>query len=259
MTFSNQGVLSGTPTVAGSFSLTTTVTDSSTPAKSTSSNFTLSVANTPLVFTSSTVPTAVVGRPYIQALPVAGGTQPYNPQSPAGRCHQDCCLATRSAERTPSGTAKLYVHRDGHGLLHTYENGDANLDHGVNTLVITTTVLPNGSWECPTTRRSTTGGGTLAAFVLVDDSRVPTGTIDTAATAQFVERRARGTPTLAERTRSPSLWSIAPTRSKPRTELRRHDRTRGKCRTCECHVCQPTAEFGGRADPQRRPRRRASH
>src|SRR5260370_13075122 len=78
MSLRNKGVLSETQTVAGSFPLTITVTDSSNPAKSASSNFTLTVANSPLVFTASTVPTAVVGRPYIQALPIAGGTQPYN-------------------------------------------------------------------------------------------------------------------------------------------------------------------------------------
>jgi hypothetical protein len=72
------GVLSGTPTAAGSFTFTVRVSDSTTPPLAATKTLTLTVASAlgPLAITSP-LPPATIGLPYSQTLTVSGGTPPY--------------------------------------------------------------------------------------------------------------------------------------------------------------------------------------
>jgi hypothetical protein len=74
VTFSGSGVLSGTPTVTGTFNFTVTVTDAAGQAASQA--LTLTVAGAISVTTSS-LPGGTVGEPYTAQLAVSGGTSPY--------------------------------------------------------------------------------------------------------------------------------------------------------------------------------------
>jgi N-acetylneuraminic acid mutarotase len=160
MSFSNQGVLSGTPTVAGSFPLTFTVTDSSNPAKSASRNFTLAVVNTPLVFTSTTMPTALAGKPYTQTLPVAGGTQPYNGTVTNGTPPPGLTLVGNVLIGTPSGTGNFTFTVTVTDSSTPTQTATQTLTIAVNTLVITTTALPSGIVGVPYNATISTAGGT---------------------------------------------------------------------------------------------------
>jgi hypothetical protein len=74
---SAQGLVSGTPTATGSFSVTVQVTDSQTPtAAVTSSGFTLTV-NNPLAITTSSLSVAAIGLPYQATVTASGGVPPY--------------------------------------------------------------------------------------------------------------------------------------------------------------------------------------
>ena len=71
------GVISGTPTAAGSSTFTVTATDSSTPKVSVNQQFTLVINVPPLSITTTTLPNATVNTAYSAPLQASGGTPPY--------------------------------------------------------------------------------------------------------------------------------------------------------------------------------------
>jgi hypothetical protein len=72
---STNGLFTGTTASTGSFPLTITITDSSTPAKSVVTAVMLNVI-APLVVTTTTLPNGAVGTPYSAVISTAGGTAP---------------------------------------------------------------------------------------------------------------------------------------------------------------------------------------
>ena len=75
------GAISGTPTTAGTFTLTAVVTDSSTPQQSATQSlpFTVNATVSPIVVTQKALPAGTVGVAYSQTpLTVSGGTAPYS-------------------------------------------------------------------------------------------------------------------------------------------------------------------------------------
>ncbi len=76
LSLSSAGVLSGTPTVAGSFSFVVGVTDAGSFGGSHA--YTLSIASPTLAITPPTLPAAAINASYSQALSTSGGTAPYS-------------------------------------------------------------------------------------------------------------------------------------------------------------------------------------
>ncbi|MDN5924640.1 MAG: putative Ig domain-containing protein, partial [Xanthomonadales bacterium] len=68
--------VSGTPTQAGSFSLTATAVD--VPGFSTSLNYTLNIGAATITLNLSTLPDAATGIAYSQTIAASGGTAPYS-------------------------------------------------------------------------------------------------------------------------------------------------------------------------------------
>ncbi|MBL8211354.1 MAG: putative Ig domain-containing protein [Bryobacterales bacterium] len=75
LSINNQGILSGTPTQAGTYSLQVQVRD--TAGTTANRTFTLAVQSV-LQITTSTLPGATLNNPYQTSLAAAGGTQPYS-------------------------------------------------------------------------------------------------------------------------------------------------------------------------------------
>jgi large repetitive protein len=71
---SSSGSISGTPTVAGAFTITATVIDGSRTQAS--ATLTLTIAQTALTISTSTLPSATLGTPYSTAIRADGGTPP---------------------------------------------------------------------------------------------------------------------------------------------------------------------------------------
>ncbi|QSO54259.1 putative Ig domain-containing protein [Alicyclobacillus curvatus] len=77
LTLSNQGVISGTPTRAGSYNFTVKVTDSNDHASSRKLTIAVKGSSTLSIKTATVVPTGQPGQPFEQILTAGGGNPPY--------------------------------------------------------------------------------------------------------------------------------------------------------------------------------------
>ena len=77
LTMSTGGAISGTPTTAGSYTVTVSVKDSSSPAETAKATLTITVSVTPLAITTSAPATATVGTAYSGTVAATGGTSPF--------------------------------------------------------------------------------------------------------------------------------------------------------------------------------------
>ncbi len=108
LTLSSSGVISGTPTAAGSFSFSVKLTDSSSPSQSVTGGLTLQVepasSGGTLVILTTSLEDGIVGVPYSVSLVAGGGTQPYGWSLVAGSLPPGIALA---ADGTLAGTPKI--------------------------------------------------------------------------------------------------------------------------------------------------------
>ncbi|WP_205756858.1 putative Ig domain-containing protein [Solilutibacter silvestris] len=123
LSLSNAGVLSGTPTVAGTFTFTVRATDSSTGTGSPfsiSRNYTLTITAPTISVSPSMLPNASAGVAYSQTITASGGTAPYSYSLAAGALPPGVALSgagTLSGTPTAAGTFNFTVTAtDAHGF-----------------------------------------------------------------------------------------------------------------------------------------------
>lgn len=106
LTLSAAGLLSGTPTVAGSFSFSVTATDSTSgTAGSVTNAYTVTLSAPTIAISPATVPVAMQNVPYAVTLTASGGTAPYGYAVTAGTLPAGLTLAVNgSLTGSPSGS-----------------------------------------------------------------------------------------------------------------------------------------------------------
>ncbi|NYH46482.1 UNVERIFIED_ORG: uncharacterized protein YhjY with autotransporter beta-barrel domain [Xanthomonas campestris] len=189
------GALSGTPTVAGTFNFTLTVSDSTpSPAAQASRSYTLTIAAPVVVIAPTTLPAATRGTAYSQTLSASGGTAPYTYAVSAGSLPAGITLASNG---TLSGTATV------EGSFNvTVTATDANTFTATQAYALTV-AGPNLALPASTLPAGTAGqaysaaitpatGGTAPYRYALTAGALPNGVIVDAATGGL-----SGTPTLS--------------------------------------------------------------
>jgi len=140
LSISSAGVISGTPTAAGSFSVTVQATDSAQVTATKAYSVTVAAA---LTITTATLPGGTVGTPYSQTLAASGGTAPLTWSVSTGTLPTSLTLsATGSLTGTPTAAGTFTF---------TIQVADAtratatkSFTITVAALTITTATLPSG-------------------------------------------------------------------------------------------------------------------
>jgi len=110
LTLSNAGVLSGTPTAAGTFNFVVRSTDSTGGTAATATrSYALTIAAATIAIAPATLPGAVVGSAYAQTLTASGGTAPYAFAVSAGALPAGLALSSGGALSGTPTTAGSYA------------------------------------------------------------------------------------------------------------------------------------------------------
>ncbi len=195
VTFSG-GVLSGTPTVPGSYPITVTATDTALTGTgapfSIAQNYTLNVPVPTIVVNPATLPNTTAGLAYSQTISATGGVAPYSFSVTVGSLPTGLTLSTGGAlsgTTTASGTFNFTVTaRDANNQPATRAY---TVVVAVPTLSLTPGTLPAGTAGTPYSQALTLSGG-IAPYTVTQLGPLPAGVTFNAATRTF-----SGTPTAA--------------------------------------------------------------
>ncbi len=187
---------SGTPTQAGTFNLSVTVTDSTGGTAATVTNaYTLTIATPTLTLTPATVPAGTAGVAYSQTFVASGGIAPYAYSLSAGALPAGLTLnAAGALSGTPTvvGTFNFSVtatdSTTGTAATATIAY---TLTLSAPVITITPATLPNSVQQLPYTQALTATGGTAPYTFAVTAGALPAGlTLSTAGALS-------GTPTVS--------------------------------------------------------------
>src|SRR5260370_22984676 len=143
------GIISGTPTESGAFSLTAKVADSASPAQKTSATISLVVAPASLTITSSTLPSGTNGPAYSNALQASGGTAPYTWSVTSGSLPAGLTLSSTtgaiSGTPTATGTSSFTATVNDTGNPVQKKSATTSIVVASSSLTITSSTLPAGT------------------------------------------------------------------------------------------------------------------
>ena len=174
LSLSSGGVLSGTPSAAGTYSFTVTVTDAVSAADTQA--FTVTVAAAPVLgVTTSALPDGEDGSAYSQDLAAAGGTTPYTWAVTAGSLPSGLSLSsggTISGTPDTAGTATFTAEVTDAGSA----TATASLTITVAaTLTVTTATLDDGAVAVPYAAALAVSGGSGTVTWSVTAGSLPAG------------------------------------------------------------------------------------
>lgn len=167
--------VSGTPTTAGSSTVTVKVTDSGSPTQTVSANETITIAPATLTITN-TLPNGTVGSPYSSTITASGGTSPYSCSItgtlPAGLILSGC---TVSGTPTTAGGASITVTVTDSGSPSQTANKNETITINPAPLSLTTSTLPDGTVDVPYSAIIGASGGTSPYSCVITSGTLPAG------------------------------------------------------------------------------------
>jgi len=173
VTFSN-GLISGTPTVSGSYPLTIQVRDANNAT--TSANFSLVINSLTLLLSNAGLPNAVLNQSYNGTITASGGQAPYSFSIVAGALPPGLTLAASgqfSGAATSSGTYQFSIRViDAVGAV---AQAPFSLTVNSSTLAFVSTSLANPKVNQTYTGTLTASGGTAPYLYTVVSGAMPQG------------------------------------------------------------------------------------
>ncbi|MEW5767239.1 MAG: putative Ig domain-containing protein [bacterium] len=175
---SSTGVISGTPTTAGTSNFTVQVQDSSSPVQTDDQALSITINPATLTITTTSLPSGTVGTAYYQTVSATGGTTPYTWSILSGSLPPGLSLtsgtpnATISGTPTTAGTYNFTVRVTDAAS----QTNDQPLSIIINPagLNITTTSLPGGRVGTTYSQTvSATGGTTPYTWSILSGSLPP--------------------------------------------------------------------------------------
>ena len=155
LTLSTGGAISGTPTAAGTFQFTVTVTDSA--SSTASQQFTL-IAGGGLAITTTALPGGTVGTPYSEAFTATGGTPPYTFTVSVGKLPPGLTLSGAVLSGTPTQAGSYTF------TIQVADSASATATEqfviAITGLAITTSALPNAAVGAAYSWTMAAAGGT---------------------------------------------------------------------------------------------------
>ncbi|MDW8412838.1 MAG: putative Ig domain-containing protein [Acidobacteriota bacterium] len=190
LTLSTGGVLSGTPTAAGSYTFTVTATDAN--GCTGSQTYTVTISCPTITLSPATLPNGFIGVSYSQTITASGGTAPYMFSVSAGTLPTGLTLNSGtgviSGTPTAAGTYTFTV-------TATDANGCSGgqiytITISCPTITLSPATLPNGTIAVPYSQTITASGGTAPYTFGVTVGSIPPGLTLNSATGVL-----SGTPT----------------------------------------------------------------
>lgn len=177
------GVISGTPTAAGTSTFTVTVTDSATPPLTGSRTYTITIQpSAALTITTTSLPAATVGVAYSQTLAATGGTPPYGWSISAGALPAGLVLdgptGVISGTPTTAETANFTVMVTDSSVPVAATATQAlsiTVSAAGGALTITTTTLPDAAFGTAYSQTLVATGGTPPYSWSISAGALPTG------------------------------------------------------------------------------------
>ena len=181
------GVISGTPTAAGTFNVSVTATDSSTPALTATKNLSVTIIPQLAITTSSPLPSGITSTAYSATLASTGGVTPiaWTLATGSGPLPGGLTLSSAGAitgTPTAAGTFNFTVQAADSGAPQQKVTKAFAITIIQKLAITTPAALPTGSVTTPYSLTLTSGGGTGAVtWALATGSTLPGGLTLTAA------------------------------------------------------------------------------
>jgi uncharacterized protein YhjY with autotransporter beta-barrel domain len=174
LTLATGGTLSGSPSVAGSFTFTIAATDAN--GNSGSRGYTIEVAAPAIVVAPTTLPDATTRATYSQAITASGGAAPYTYAVTAGALPAGLTLSTGGALSGSTATAGRFTFTvtatdaNGNGAAQAY-----TLAVTAPTIALTPTALPDATTRIAYRQAITATGGAGSYSYAVTAGALPGG------------------------------------------------------------------------------------
>ena len=178
LTLGSNCVVTGTPTAAGTSTVTVKATDSANPANSTTGQVNLTIANTPASLMLGALLGGNVGTPYSATLGVTGGSAPYTCSVSAGSLPAGLTLASNclvSGTPTTAGTSTVTVQAADSANPVTNTAGEVTLTISATLDSLTLGTLPAGTTGTPYSATLGVTGGTAPYTCSITSGTLPAG------------------------------------------------------------------------------------